>query len=366
LSGLTREMVTPIRVQLDGIETGEIELEIIAHGFGKGSSESRPKAPKPILEPSNPTPLPVQPLASTTTATTPRQAVVNSPVVPPQTTSSTVLSGRDRYDKTKRIGEGLEGKIFLGVDKVTNRRVAIKKLICANEDELQKANREALPITRLNHAHIVKYDDIYVENGSDGSIGICFVMKYFEKGDLRRYLRMRKEHNKKATFERVVKFSLQMAEAVKYLHANRIMHRDLKPENILMSNDYNSVHIGDFGFKRQMEHSSANTVLGSLGFLAPEVAGQQKYSWKADIYSLGCVMYEIATLDIGVNHNFQALHKRDEYFKGIEAAVYNSYHSRSLANLIQKMLQISPVDRPTAEQVVSQLRRILEEPTPTQ
>lgn len=307
------------------IESGHLEIELIAHGFGKREKKMEEK--------------------------TTREK---------STQMTTRITGSERYKKEKRIGEGGEGSVFLAIDKVTGNRIALKKLKCFNMEEVQKAKEEALPITMLDHPHIVKYEDIYEEGSEEnGTIGVCLVMKYFEKGDLAKYLRLRKKNKKRATFERAVKFSLQITEAVRYLHSKRIMHRDLKPENIFMSNDFNTVYLGDFGFKRHMEHSSASTVLGTLGYLAPEVAAQQKYSWKADIYSLGCVMYEIITLNLGINHNFQALSRKEQYFNEIKSEIMEAYHNQALTDLIVRMLDTKPDERPTAEQVVMELREIL-------
>lgn len=383
LCGLVEGTVTRLRMELTDEASGrsmgaQLELEIVIHGFGRRKNitiEREDSRNQQLTSNQNGT-SETTVVATMTAIKTEKLQTTSSPLSSPTGVATPAVTN-NKYQKMKPIGQGTEAKIFLGVDQSDGqqRKVAIKRLVFHCQHELEKARREALPIMELNHPHIVKYDDIYEENiASSGSGGgassteqaeqvqmtaLCFVMQYFENGDLRRYLKMRKTKGGRPHFERVVKYSLQLADAVKYLHSCRVMHRDIKPENILMSHDYNSVHLGDFGFKKQMDESLANTVLGSFGFLAPEVASMQQYSWKADIYSLGCVMYEMVTLELGVNHNFQAISSGESYFRSVEDKMDGAYGNSALSQLVVSMLRIAPQDRPTASEVVSRLKSIL-------
>ncbi|ESO83601.1 hypothetical protein LOTGIDRAFT_236465 [Lottia gigantea] len=99
------------------------------------------------------------------------------------------------------------------------------------------------------------------------------------------------------TESEAVKFASQIASAIMYLHQNNIIHRDIKPENILLTMDQN-VKLADYGISKQVENSvvAVKTQCGTLFYMAPEILNSLPYSYKADCWSFGCVLYELMTL----------------------------------------------------------------------
>ncbi len=91
---------------------------------------------------------------------------------------------------------------------------------------------------------------------------------------------------------------LQMLLAVGFMHSNKIVHRDIKPQNVFVDFDMN-LKIGDFGISKLLDSSVQNcqTSAGTPSYMAPEMVESQDYSFKADIWSLGCVIYEICSLE---------------------------------------------------------------------
>ena len=95
----------------------------------------------------------------------------------------------------------------------------------------------------------------------------------------------------------VKEFFLQMTKGTAYIHNKKILHRDLKPSNIFISSDQR-LKIGDFGIskKHNSTMSMANTVVGTDIYIAPEIFGRMPYNEKADVWALGCILYEQASL----------------------------------------------------------------------
>ena len=107
-----------------------------------------------------------------------------------------------------------------------------------------------------------------------------------------------KQKPKKHFPESTVKeFFLQMTKGTAYIHNKKILHRDLKPSNIFISSDQ-VLKIGDFGIskKHNSTMSMANTLVGTDIYIAPEIFGRMPYNEKADVWALGCILYELASL----------------------------------------------------------------------
>ena len=120
------------------------------------------------------------------------------------------------------------------------------------------------------------------------------VMEYAKCGDLRTFIRSRQA----PLNERVVLILLmQMAVSISYCHRRNIMHRDLKPENIFISSA-GILKLGDFGLAREISEESmmARTRCGTADYIAPEVIQEKPYSFSCDMWSLGCITYELLML----------------------------------------------------------------------
>ena len=91
---------------------------------------------------------------------------------------------------------------------------------------------------------------------------------------------------------------LQLLLAVGFMHSNKIVHRDIKPQNVFVDTDMN-LKVGDFGISKLLDYTAQNcqTSAGTPSYMAPEMVDSEDYSFKADIWSLGCVIYEICTLE---------------------------------------------------------------------
>ena len=145
-----------------------------------------------------------------------------------------------------------------------------------------------------------------------------------------------------------------MALAIKHIHDRKILHRDLKTQNIFMTQS-GQIKIGDFGIARVLQHTydCAQTAIGTPYYLSPEICQEKPYNQKSDIWSLGCILYEMVTL----RHAFDANSMKGlvlKILRGNYPAIPSTY-SDDLKGIIADMLIKEPQKRPS-------MRKILEKP----
>lgn len=155
----------------------------------------------------------------------------------------------------------------------------------------------------------------------------------------------------------VLKYFTEILIGLKYIHNHHILHRDLKPENVFVTTD-NVCVLGDFGFAKEVEDLEAlnRTYAGSPMYMAPEVFRGNKYNSKADIWSLGCILYEMCTFK-GVYEQAKtpAQLKRLQKIPFKDLGLKLPQHlDNKLYDLIEKCLQINPADRLSANELYNE------------
>ena len=135
----------------------------------------------------------------------------------------------------------------------------------------------------------------------------------------------------------------------------------MKPQNIFVT-DENSLKIGDFGLMKEMQKMFTYTVTGTLRYLAPEILNQQPYSFSADIFSIGCIFYEMATLMLSVRNLNVEVFKNKNFKTDLYNQMVNNYSniSADMAKLIVGMLEVDPKKRPTSKELVQMIRNMIE------
>jgi NIMA (never in mitosis gene a)-related kinase len=151
--------------------------------------------------------------------------------------------------------------------------------------------------------------------------------------------------------QQIVAWLVQMALAMNYVHDKKILHRDLKTQNIFLTSK-GDIKIGDFGIARVLQHTydCANTAIGTPYYLSPEICQEKPYNQKSDIWSLGCIFYEIATL----NHAFDAQNMKgliQKILKGTYPPLPEVY-SPDLKKLLSEMLIKDPNKRPSIKKIL--------------
>ena len=205
------------------------------------------------------------------------------------------------YEIGSPIGSGGMGEVYRARDTKLNRAVAIKVLpaeLGGRPDALARFEREARAVAALSHSNILAIHDFGSESGT-----VYAVMELLEGETLRTALTAGPLSPRRA-----VDYAIQIARGLAAAHDKGIVHRDLKPENVFVTND-GRVKILDFGLARHeatpltaativptiSSPTEPGTVLGTVGYMAPEQVRGDAADWRADIFAFGAVLYEMVT-----------------------------------------------------------------------
>lgn len=269
--------------------------------------------------------------------------------------SDNMIAGR--YEVVSHIGQGGMADVFLAVDTILNRQVAIKLL---REDLSQDAvsilrfEREAQAAASLAHPNIVEIYDVgeYQDHH-------YIVMEYIAGKTLKQVIRSRGP----LVNEEAVDIMKQLCSAVAEAHSRGIIHRDIKPQNVIVKAD-GSLKILDFGIATALgsvQLTQANNVMGSVHYLAPELAKGEPASFQSDIYALGIVLYEMLSGDVPFKSDQAvqvALKHMREPMPSVRAI--NSTVPQSLENIITRSTAKDPALRyPNAEQMLADVSTCL-------
>ncbi|CAK4076528.1 unnamed protein product [Aphanomyces euteiches] len=195
------------------------------------------------------------------------------------------------YVVTARIGSGSFAIVYKGYHKITNVPVAVKAInkTKLNPKLLENLESEISIMRQINHPNIVK---LYEIKKTDKHIYL--MLEYCDGGDLQHFIK--KQPNGVLNEETARHFLRELADGLHVLWSLNLIHRDLKPQNLLLteSSATASLKIADFGFARHLESTSlAETLCGSPLYMAPEILQFQKYDNKADLWSVGTILYEM-------------------------------------------------------------------------
>jgi eukaryotic-like serine/threonine-protein kinase len=197
----------------------------------------------------------------------------------------------DRYEVARKLGSGGMADVYLANDRLLGRQVALKILstrYAHDEQFVERFRREASSAAGLNHPNIVQ---IYDRGEAEGTYYIA--MEYLEGRSLKEIILTCAP----LSSDLLISISVQILEALRSAHRRDVIHRDIKPQNIIIDND-GRAKVTDFGIARAGSASTmteAGSILGTAQYLSPEQAQGQPVEAASDLYSLGVVMYEMAT-----------------------------------------------------------------------
>ena len=252
----------------------------------------------------------------------------------------------NRYQLQDLIGVGGMAKVYKATDRLLQRDVAIKILKdqYAEDDEfVKKFSNEALSAARLTHVNIVSVYDIG-EDLIEGKKIHYIVMEYVNGETLKDLI----DRKKIISNHDIIDYSIQISQALNQAHSSNIVHRDIKPQNILMDR-YGLLKVTDFGIARVSTNATityTSSILGTVHYISPEQAKGKFVDEKSDLYSLGVVMYEMATgkvpFDADNSVGIAVMHIQDEPESPIKL---NENLSPRLNDIIMKLLEKDPQKR---------------------
>jgi serine/threonine protein kinase len=198
-----------------------------------------------------------------------------------------------RYEIVRELGRGAMGVVYLALDPLINREVAVKTLRYQDSDMGESAESrarffsEARAIGKLSHPNIVNVYDVGEHKGT-----AYIAMEFLDGTDLIPYC----EKNKLLPLPDVIRIISTAAIALGYAHKNSIVHRDVKPGNIRILKN-GDIKVIDFGIARVMEPSKTSTgsIVGSPSYMSPEQINGQPLDGRSDLFSLGVIFYELLT-----------------------------------------------------------------------
>lgn len=196
-----------------------------------------------------------------------------------------------RYELQEIIGVGGMAVVYKAYDNIEDRLVSVKILkdeFAQNDDFIRRFKNESKAIAVLSHPNIVKVYDV-----SFGDIMQYIVMEYIDGITLKEYI----EQQGSLSWKDAIHFTIQILKGLQHAHDKGIVHRDVKPQNILLCAD-GTIKVSDFGIARfaRSEHKTmTDKAIGSVHYISPEQARGEPTDEKADIYSVGVMLYEMLT-----------------------------------------------------------------------
>lgn len=243
-----------------------------------------------------------------------------------------------RYEIIEKIGGGGMAIVYKAKCNLLNRFVAVKVLrpeFINDKDLLGKFRKESQAAASLSHPNIVNVYDV----GEEDDV-YYIVMEYVNGRTLKELIKEKGKLSK----EEILDFTRQIALALKHAHSNHIVHRDIKPHNILVTED-NRAKVTDFGIALAATSSTitnTGSIIGSVHYFSPEQARGGYTDEKSDLYSLGIVMYEMATGrlpfegDAPITVALKHIQENPE-----PPSKYNPSISKGLESIIVKLMQKS-------------------------
>jgi len=198
------------------------------------------------------------------------------------------------YKIIQKLGEGSYGVIYKVKKENENKYYALKQIkLSANELENNALKKEAEILSKINSKYVIKYYECFEK---DNNLNI--IMEYCDGGDLSKYIE--KQKKLKLSENTIWKIFIKITIGLADIHKINILHRDLKPLNIFLKKDMD-IRIGDFGISKILQNTYyARTFIGTAYYLSPEICEDKPYNNRTDVWSLGCILYELCTY----NHPF--------------------------------------------------------------
>lgn len=247
-----------------------------------------------------------------------------------------------------KLGEGAFSTVFKARRNSDNQIYALKKvrMDALTEKERENALQEVRILASINDPFIIAYKEVFFDEDSNN---LCIIMEYAEQGDLQKRIKDCLASKKYLPEKELWKFLIHISKALQTLHSMQILHRDLKSANVFITND-GFLKLGDLNVSKITSKGLAYTQTGTPYYASPEVWRDESYDIKSDIWSLGCVLYEMAALKPPFQANDMSL-----LFNKVQNGAFEKIprcYSDELAGVINLCLKVNPKERPLAAEIL--------------
>jgi serine/threonine-protein kinase len=268
----------------------------------------------------------------------------------------------NRYELLEKAGVGGMAVVYKAKCHLLNRFVAVKVLkeeLVSDEEFLRKFSREAQSAASLSHHNIVNVYDVGKEDGIP-----YIVMEYVEGVTLKSYIDSYEGFLKN---EEIANFARQIALALEHAHGNQIIHRDIKPHNIMVNKD-GTLKVADFGIASAISETTtsySSEAIGSVKYSSPEQARGRNVDERTDLYSLGVLMYEMATRKVPFQGEtaveIALKHMKEDIVP--PSAVNSTFHKGIESIVMRSLLKDIGQRYQTARELIDDLEKIINNPS---
>ena len=255
----------------------------------------------------------------------------------------------NNFDLIAKLGEGTYSTVYKVRRKADLKIYALKRVKLRNlsEKERQNALNEVRILASIKSDHIISYKEAFIEEKEQI---LDLVMEFANKGDLFQKITYYKQMQKSFEEVEIWRILIQMVKGLKCLHDLKILHRDLKSANIFLFNN-GLAKIGDLNVSKVAKKGLGYTQTGTPYYASPEVWNDEPYSNKSDIWSLGCVIYEMITL----HPPFRAESMDGLYHKIIKGKYPKipDKYSNDLNEILKLLLKVNSKERPSCSEILN-------------
>ena len=254
----------------------------------------------------------------------------------------------ENFEILQKLGDGAYSVVYKVRRKIDGNIYALKKVKLLNlkDKEKQNALNEVRILASVKSTFVISYKEAFIEESESS---LCIVMEFADQGDLFQKITQFKKMGVLIEEVDIWRIFIQMTKGLKALHDLKILHRDMKSANIFLFSD-GSAKIGDLNVSKVARKGLGYTQTGTPYYASPEVWKDQPYDSKSDIWSLGCITYEMLTL----RPPFRAESMEGLYNKVIKGHYpkIGDRYSSDISEIIKMLLKVNPSDRPTCAQIL--------------